>query len=48
MSDKQHLISDAFKTFMSEQPEHAHAWGGAVAGLGKAGHSALLTHYGWD
>ena len=36
MSDKSSLISDAFKAFMSDAPEFAQAWGGAVQGLAKA------------
>jgi alkylhydroperoxidase/carboxymuconolactone decarboxylase family protein YurZ len=37
MEDKFNLISDAFKTFLTEAPEHAKVWGEAVQGLSKAG-----------
>ena len=36
MSDKSNLVSDAFKAFMSDAPEFAQAWGGAVQGLAAA------------
>jgi alkylhydroperoxidase/carboxymuconolactone decarboxylase family protein YurZ len=36
MSDKFSLVSDAFKVFMSEAPEFAQVWGGAVQGLAEA------------
>ena len=41
MTDISKTISDAFKTFMSEAPEHAQAWGKMVEALGEA--SALDT-----
>ena len=36
MNPQQPLISDAFRTFMSEAPGHAQAWGGAIQGLAAA------------
>ena len=36
MEDVSNLISDAFKAFMTDAPEFAQAWGGAVQGLAKA------------
>ena len=39
MTDKSKTISNAFKTFMTEAPDHAQAWGGMVQGL--AGASVL-------
>jgi alkylhydroperoxidase/carboxymuconolactone decarboxylase family protein YurZ len=36
MSDNPNHISDAFKTFMVEAPEHAQAWGEMVQALSKA------------
>ena len=36
MSETKSLISNAFKTFQTEAPEHAQAWGGMVMGLGRA------------
>ncbi|MFC1996042.1 carboxymuconolactone decarboxylase family protein [Chloroflexota bacterium] len=36
MTDKTTTISNAFKTFMTEAPEHAQAWGNMVAALGQA------------
>ena len=36
MTEKTDLISDAFKLFMTDAPEFARAWGGAVESLGKA------------
>lgn len=36
MNDKDKLISDAFQVFLKESPKHAHAWMGAVRGLGEA------------
>lgn len=36
MSDKSKAISSAFKTFMSEAPEHAQAWGATIQSLGQA------------
>jgi len=41
MSETKSLISDAFRTFMTEAPEHAGAWGAMVQELAKA--SALDT-----
>ena len=41
MTDISKTISDAFKTFLSEAPEHAQAWGKMVSALGEA--SALDT-----
>jgi alkylhydroperoxidase/carboxymuconolactone decarboxylase family protein YurZ len=37
MSDKTNSISDAFRTFLQEAPDHAKAWMTAVQGLEKAG-----------
>ena len=39
MTNQSSLISNAFQTFMSEAPQHSHAWGTMVQGL--AGASAL-------
>ena len=36
MTDKSKTISAAFKTFMSEAPEHAQAWRSMVGALGGA------------
>jgi alkylhydroperoxidase/carboxymuconolactone decarboxylase family protein YurZ len=36
MSEQQPRMSGAFQTFMSEAPEHAHAWMQAVRGLADA------------
>ena len=36
MEDKTNLVSDAFKAFMTNAPEFAQAWGGAVQELAKA------------
>ena len=36
MTDKSTTISNAFKTLMSEAPDHAQAWGSMVQALGKA------------
>ena len=36
MTDKSATISNAFKTFMSEAPDHAQAWGNMVQALGRA------------
>jgi alkylhydroperoxidase/carboxymuconolactone decarboxylase family protein YurZ len=36
MPDDSSLISDAFRTFMSEAPKHAQAWGAMVQGLSTA------------
>jgi alkylhydroperoxidase/carboxymuconolactone decarboxylase family protein YurZ len=36
MSETKSLISDAFKTFVTEAPEHANAWGVMVQELAKA------------
>jgi alkylhydroperoxidase/carboxymuconolactone decarboxylase family protein YurZ len=36
MSDQPSLISTAFRTFMSEAPQHAQAWGPMVQGLASA------------
>ena len=36
MTAKSSTISNAFKTFMSEAPEHAQAWGKMVSALGEA------------
>lgn len=44
MTDHTTTISAAFKTFMTEAPEHAKAWGGMVQALGQA--SALDTKTG--
>jgi len=44
MTDKSSTISDAFKSFLNEAPDHAKAWGEMVQGLGKA--SALDSKTG--
>jgi alkylhydroperoxidase/carboxymuconolactone decarboxylase family protein YurZ len=36
MTDPASLVSEAFKTFMREAPEHAQAWGAAIGGLAAA------------
>lgn len=36
MTDKSNTISNAFKTFMTEAPAHAKAWGEMVGALGSA------------
>lgn len=36
MTDKETLLSDAFRFFMKESPKHAQAWMSAVRGLGDA------------
>ena len=36
MEDKTNLVSDAFKTFMTDAPEHAKAWYRLVQGLASA------------
>ena len=36
MSEQHSQISNAFKTFMSEAPQHAQAWGSMVQGLASA------------
>ncbi len=36
MSEQPPMVSDAFRTFMSEAPAHARAWMGAVRGLDEA------------
>ncbi len=36
MNDKQSLISNAFRAFIGEAPQHAQAWNGAVQGLASA------------
>ena len=36
MIDKSTTISNAFKIFMSEAPDHAQAWGKMVGALGGA------------
>jgi len=36
MTDPARLVSKAFQTFIREAPEHAQAWGAAVAGLSTA------------
>ncbi len=36
MSEQPPVMSDAFRTFMSEAPAHAGAWMGAVRGLDEA------------
>ena len=36
MSEQQPPISDAFRVFMTDAPEHAQAWGQVVQSLGKA------------
>jgi alkylhydroperoxidase/carboxymuconolactone decarboxylase family protein YurZ len=36
MDDKAHLVSDAFKAFMTDAPEHAKAWSEVVQSLSKA------------
>ena len=36
MTDKYPWISDAFRTFLSEAPEQAQAWGTMVQALGRA------------
>ena len=41
MNETKSLISDAFRTFMTEAPEHANAWGAMVQELAKV--SALDT-----
>ena len=44
MTDKSTTISTAFKTFMTEAPDHAQAWGGMIQDLGRA--SALDSKTG--
>jgi alkylhydroperoxidase/carboxymuconolactone decarboxylase family protein YurZ len=44
MTDKSSTISIAFKTFLTEAPGHAKAWGGMVQELGEA--SALDSKTG--
>jgi alkylhydroperoxidase/carboxymuconolactone decarboxylase family protein YurZ len=36
MTDEANRVSNAFQLFMSEAPEFAQAWGGAIQALGKA------------
>ncbi|GAF69494.1 unnamed protein product [marine sediment metagenome] len=36
MEDRKDLISDAFKTFLADAPEHARAWSEVVQSLSKA------------
>ena len=36
MADPADLVSEAFRTFMREAPEHAQAWGAMVGGLAAA------------
>jgi alkylhydroperoxidase/carboxymuconolactone decarboxylase family protein YurZ len=36
MTNRQSWISDAFRTFLSEAPEQAQAWGAMVQALGRA------------
>ncbi len=36
MEDKSHLVSDAFKAFMTDAPDHAKAWSEVVQSLSKA------------
>ena len=36
MSDFESLVSDAFRTFVSEAPMHAEAWGAMVRGLAES------------
>ena len=36
MNEGKSLVSQAFQTFMSEAPMHAHAWGGMVQNLAQA------------
>ena len=36
MTDKTNTISNAFKTFMTEAPEYAQAWGSMIQSLGHA------------
>jgi alkylhydroperoxidase/carboxymuconolactone decarboxylase family protein YurZ len=36
MSDQTAQVSNAFRTFLSEAPQHAQAWGGMVQGLASA------------
>jgi alkylhydroperoxidase/carboxymuconolactone decarboxylase family protein YurZ len=36
MADQSSLISNAFRSFMQEAPQHAQAWGGMVQGLASA------------
>ncbi|MCP4570928.1 MAG: carboxymuconolactone decarboxylase family protein [bacterium] len=36
MTDKPDLVSEAFRTFMSDAPEFAQAWGSAVRDLAEA------------
>ncbi len=36
MTEKSTTISNAFKTFMTEAPDHAKAWGGMIQSLGQA------------
>ena len=44
MTDKSNTVSNAFKTFMSEAPEHAKAWGGMIQSLGQASALEPKTH----
>ena len=44
MTDKSETISNAFRTFLTEAPEHAKAWGEMVGALAEA--SALDTKTG--
>jgi alkylhydroperoxidase/carboxymuconolactone decarboxylase family protein YurZ len=36
MTEKDKLVSDAFRLFMTESPRHARAWASAVRSLGEA------------
>lgn len=36
MTEKTTTISNAFKTFMTEAPEHAQAWGSMIQSIGQA------------
>jgi alkylhydroperoxidase/carboxymuconolactone decarboxylase family protein YurZ len=36
MTDKSSTISNAFRAFMTEAPDHAKAWGGMIQALGQA------------
>lgn len=44
MTDKDELISEAFRSFLTESPKHAHAWTGAIRGLGDASALDGKTH----
>ena len=44
MTDKDKLVSDAFRTFFQESPKHAQAWMSAVSALGGASALDAKTH----